>query len=460
MDLRSLATLLSESAEADRAAVATALDAAGYGEPLREVEDACRRTGESDPLAALDELGDADPRRREVAAALSDNTDDAREVIARIWSPRAARLRQLGKVAGCADPLDTVARWERAGKLVDALLALPEEERIAAVRAHARLRAPLVVWRLLEVEERRRFESAEEALRLAQLACAAIGAERIPFRREASLETDTAALCKAVEANALRMLGDLSSASQLLFVAVGWLRRNSDPFVAGEVHSLRGSLELDLGENLDADRSFKKSLAFFGDGFPGERQRDLLKLGICKDLRNESGRSEFQAVFAEVFNNPVFERILREKAAINLSLCEIYYHDVADAERRLHQLTRLLPENELWRTFAQGLINEYHGDLSSAESLFRHSAAGFLKRELANPWALVLLHACHARCQRGELPGSEIRAVADYLAISKSMRGGAAQAARLCAACADHKAAAQMIGSVLFSLRCPHATNR
>ena len=256
-------------------------------------------------------------------------------MIGRIWSPRAARLRQLGKVADCADPLDTVARWERAGKLVDALLARPEEERIAAVRAHARLRSPLVVWRLLEVEERRRFESAEEALRLAQLACAAIGAERIPFRREASLETDTAALCKAVEANALRMLGDLSSASQLSFVAVGWLRRDSDPFVAGEVHSYRGALELDLGQNHEADQSFSASLEAYGEGFPEERQMVFMQVANTKVLRDESGYEEFFSVYDHVYDNPAYTRSLREKAALSLSLCEIYYHDPSVADRRL-----------------------------------------------------------------------------------------------------------------------------
>jgi hypothetical protein len=371
-----------------------------------------------------------------------------------------ARLRQLGKVARCVDPLETARRWDRAGQLLDGLLELPEDKRVAAVRADARLRRPLFVWRLLDLEEQRRFESAEEALSLAQLACEAIGADRIPFRREASLESDTAALCKAVEANALRMLGDLPSASHLSFVAVSWLRRDSDRFVAGRVYSFRATVELDLDNNHEAEHCLHLALACYGDGFPEERQCDLLELGICKDLRNESGRGEFHSVFAEVFSNSVFGRVLRERAAINLSLSEIFHHDVATAELRVRHLPELLPENELWRSFALGLIEESRGELSSAESLFRKTAEGFLALGQSVSWAFILLHACHARCQLGELPVSEIQAVADFLVTSMRMKGGAAQAAQLFAACADRKAAAQIIGSVLFSLRCPHATNR
>ena len=261
MDLKILATLTSTSAEADRTDVAAALEAAGYGETLREVEDACRRTGEPDSLVALDALRDKDPRRREVASALTDTLDDYREVITRIWSPRVARLRQLGKVV-------------------------------------------------------------------------------------------------------------------------------------------------------------------------------------------------------EIFSNPAFGRTLREKAAINLSLSEIFHHDVAAAELRVRQLPQLLPENELWRSFALGLIERSRGELTSAESLFRKAAEGFLALGQSVSWAFILLHACHARCQLGELPVSEIQAVADFLATSMRMKGGAAQAAQLRAACADRHAAAQIVGSVLFSLRCPHATNR
>ena len=161
----------------------------------------------------------------------------------------------------------------------------------------------------------------------------------------------------------------------------------------------------------------------------------------------------------EIFHNPAFGRVLREKAAINLSLSEIFHHDVAAAEPRVRQLPQLLPENELWRSFALGLIDRSHGELASAESLFRQAAEGFLACNLATPWAFVQLHACHARSQLGELPVSDIQAVADFLTTSKSMKGGAAQAAQLCAACADHQAAVQIIDSVLFSLRCPHATN-
>jgi hypothetical protein len=416
-------------------------------------------TGEQ--IVALDALRDKDPRRREVASALTDTLDDYREVITRIWSPRVARLRQLGKVARCVDPLETARRWDRAGQLLDELLELPEDKRVAAVRADARLRRPLFVWRLLDLEEQRRFESAEEALSLAQLACEAIGAERIPFRREASLESDTAALCKAVEANAMRMLGVWTEASHFSFVAESWLRQNSDRFVAGKVYSYRGSVQLDVGENEEAERYLHMSLARYGHEFPEERQRSLLQVGICKDLRNESGRSEFLAAFTEIFNNHAFERVLREKVAINLSLCDIYFHDVADAERRLYELSQLLPENELWRSFALGLIERSRGDLASARSLFRSAADGFLKHNIAMPWAFVLLHACHVECQqRGRLPVSEVRLVADFLATSKSMKNGAAQASQLYAACADRRAAAQILGSVLFSLRCPHATNR
>jgi len=461
MDLKILATLTSTSAEADRTDVAAALEAAGYGETLREVEDACRRTGESDPLAALDALRDKDAHRREVASALTDTLDDYREVIARVWSPRVARLRQLGKVARCVDPLETARRWDRAGQLLDELLVLPEDKRVAAVRADARLRRPLFVWRLLDLEEQRRFESAEEALRLAQLACEAIGAERIPFRREASLESDTAALCKAVEANALRMLGDLPSASHLSFVAVSWLRRDSDPFVAGEVHSYRGSLELDLGQNRDADLTFNVSLEHYGGDFPGQRLTVLLQLGICKDLRDESGHNEFLAVYDEVMDNPVFGQFLRERAAINLSLCDIYYHDADTAEYRLKHLRALLPENELWRDFAFGLIEQQRSNLHVAERLFRRAAEGFLQRDITMPWAYVILHACEVECQRGELPVSEILAAAKVLTTSKYMKGGAAQAAqRLYAACSNQSDALRLISSALHFLRCPHAINR
>ena len=461
MDLKILATLTSTSAEADRTDVAAALAAAGYGETLREVEDACRRTGESDPLAALDSLRDRDAHRREVASALTDTLDDYREVITRIWSPRVARLRQLGKVARCVDPLETARRWDRAGQLLDELLELPEDKRVAAVRADARLRRPLFVWRLLDLEEQRRFESAEEALSLAQLACEAIGAERIPFRREASLESDTAALCKAVEANALRMLGDLPSASQLSFVAVSWLRRGSDPFVVGEVHSYRGAVELDLGQNNEADQSFCVSLAAYGDGNPRERQMILMQVANTKVLRDESGYVEFSSVYGEVFDQPGYGRSLREKAALSLSLSEIYYHDASIAERRLRKLPELLPENECWRSFGLGLIEERLANLDAAELLFRQAASGFLERGAAVQWAYVLLHTCQLLCQRGQWPVTEILAAAESLSASNYMNGAAAQAAQqLYAAGADRARAACLIKRALFSLRCPHAVNR
>jgi tetratricopeptide (TPR) repeat protein len=258
----------------------------------------------------------------------------------------------------------------------------------------------------------------------------------------------------------MRMLGDLPSASHLSFVAVSWLRRDSDRFVAGRVYSYRANVEMDLWNNQEAEDRLHMALACYGDEFPEEHHRDLLKIGICKDLRNESGRSEFHAVFVEIFSNPAFGRTLREKAAINLSLSEIFHHDVAAAELRVRQLPQLLPENELWRSFALGLIERSRGELTSAESLFRKAAEGFLALGQSVSWAFILLHACHARCQLGELPVSEIQAVADFLATSMRMKGGAAQAAQLRAACADRHAAAQIVGSVLFSLRCPHATNR
>jgi hypothetical protein len=256
------------------------------------------------------------------------------------------------------------------------------------------------------------------------------------------------------------MLGDLPSASHLSFVAVSWLRRDSDPFVAGEVYSYRGAVELDEARNREADDCFAKSLELYGEGFPEQRQILQLQRGLCKELRGESGRKEFLAVYAEVFHQPVFNRPLREKAAINLCLCDVYYHDVVAAERRLKQLPPMLPDNELWRSFALGLIKTRHGDLSPASQHFREAAAGFLKRENAMPWSFVLLHACQVQCQLGEWPVADILAATEVLATSNLLRGKAAQAAeQLHAACNDRKLAARMIGLALSNLRCPHAVS-
>jgi hypothetical protein len=259
----------------------------------------------------------------------------------------------------------------------------------------------------------------------------------------------------------MRMLGDLPSASHLSFVAVSWLRRDSDPFVAGEVHSYRGAVELDLGQNAEADQSFRTSLDAYGENFPGERQTVLLQIANAKVLRDESGYAEFSAVYSEIFESPAYSRLLRERAAINLSLCEIYYHDVAAAEHRLRGLPELLPDNESWRSFALGLIEERRANFDTAEVLFRRAASGFLAGGASVQWAYVGLHACQVLCECGKWPITEMIAAAESLSAANYMNGAAAQAAQqLYAASSDRARSAHLIKSVIFSLRCPHAINR
>ncbi len=56
------------------------------------------------------------------------------------------------------------------------------------------------------------------------------------------MRADTAALCKAVEGNAKRMLGDLPSASELTYRAIAMLRQDSD-VVQDATTGLRPSLD-------------------------------------------------------------------------------------------------------------------------------------------------------------------------------------------------------------------------
>ena len=339
------------------------------------------------------------------------------------------KLETIERRLGEWEPLMALEKWQNAAETIGEVLELRPEEREDAVRAgdDEDFHTAAFIWRLLDREADLRFEDREASAHFARLAQAAsdgwIAAEGLRFgHKHASTATDLYALSTTVLGNHARIAGDLDRAATLLATAEGYLRRDSDQWVAGVVYSFKGSLLDNQGETERSHELLSRAARLFKGVDEIRRcevtiQKALSLFGLARNPERL-----LEAVIRVLEREPRRSPRTLGIARINLLLAKLYLGQPAEQLRRLWNQIPPFEDGilELSRQQAGAFLEGTAGHLNRAKAILSAVANEFDSLGFLTHGAVSRLYYAMACLASGESYLAEQSALEAFSALAES----------------------------------------
>jgi tetratricopeptide (TPR) repeat protein len=305
----------------------------------------------------------------------------------------------------------------RAERELRALLALPPEERIPAIkRARRRFKGAHLVLLCLEEAEKYFTVDPRNAIHLAEVARAVIH-----HSSAATAAIDLLALVTAYRANALRASGDLRGAHHQFKETRSVIRHYlvTDPEMLARIDELEGSLRKDQRRASEAEELFTRAVMLYRLAERTmEIARVLLKLG---DLYYTQGRL-WPAVEATTSAlqglDPKVHLRLYMMGRFNLALQLAEVGKVEEAAALVEGDRDLFEESpEPWTQLRllclRAKIASGRGDLDTAVQLFVQAREGFIRQGIGFDVAIVSMELALLYLKQDRT--AQVRKIADEM---------------------------------------------
>lgn len=362
------------------------------------------------PLDFVRELGMAHllelcPHCRQEARAFRASADLERRSIQVFHLAFKRRLAELQR------------QHRRAEKELKALLALPPEGRVPAIRrARRRFKGSHLVLLCLEESEKLFTQDPKTAEHLADIASAVIHGSPA-----ASAAMGLLALATAYRANALRAGGDLQAADSQFKETRAIVQQCfvSDPEMLGRIAELEGSLRKDQRLFDKGEELLTRAVTLYRmAGRPIEIARVRISLGDLYYVQHRLWPAIEATASALRDLDPELHPRLHLMARYNLTL------QLAEADRTEEAAALLEGDRSLYDQFPEpwtqlrllcvrAKIADARGDLDTAARLYAEARDGFLCRGIGYDVAIVSLELAMVYLKQGRT--AEVRQLAEEM---------------------------------------------
>jgi len=316
--------------------------------------------------------------------------------------------------------------WRQAGQDVEALLALPREERVGAIqRARQRFRSPALAQQLVDRSFAALPDNPSGSLEFATLALAV--AEQSGCRGMGSVHV----LALAHQGNALRALGRLPEAGgrferarRLIRQGVGSGERLeviTDPAVYAKVAWWEGVYHRELGQWEPAEEGLNRAVMFFAMARdPESVQRVVLSLSVlywCSGNVDDALEAVVN-VLEDLKEEDDPDLYWRTRFNYAVYLVEAGLHETAREELAVCLAARRFPRGSFVRRRVQwieGRIDRELGDLAAAEAKLAAVRAGYLEEGSGINMALASLDLGLVYLAQGRT--AELKRIAEELTL-------------------------------------------
>lgn len=312
---------------------------------------------------------------------------------------------------------DLRRQHDQAERELRALLALPPEERIPAIRrARRRFKGSHLVLLCLEESEKLFTREPKTAAHLAEVARAVLSCSGAT-----STSMELLALATAYRANALRAGGDLRGAHDQLKETRALVRHHlvTDPEMLGRIDELEGSLRKDQRRFERAEELLTRSVQLYRmAGRPVEIARVRIKLGDLFYVQYRL-RQAIEATAAALQDlAPELHPRLHLMARYNLTL------QLAEAGRTEEAAALLAGDRGLYAQFPEpwtqlrllcvrAKIADGRGEMDEAAQLYAEAREGFIRQGIGYDVAVVSLELALVHLKQGRT--AEVRRIAEEM---------------------------------------------
>jgi tetratricopeptide (TPR) repeat protein len=326
------------------------------------------------------------------------------------------RLAALAQESGNWDVETVLHERALSGPAVQELVDLPQHERLARIRSNADLQTWEACVLLMLSSREAGFDKADLAVELASAALAVT--ERLgPRAYDAVWVADLRARARAQYGNALRVVGELRSASEQFQLALAELERGTgDPEVHGGVLSLLASLYIAQRRLDDAAATIKQARLALRSARAGSlmgEHEDEIRLALKEGIvfKEKGDLEEAARLFGDVAGWAEREKFPRLYgiAVFNRTFALAYMgrEGAEQASQHLPEVLRVYmptasPTDRLRVLWMQGLIHHELGELGPAEASYREAYEGFLTGGQGLDAALVAMYLARLLLEHGQ----------------------------------------------------------